>query len=99
SRLHPVEYDMIEMGIGAYDGSEILGQFSYLCDVRSAQPILHGTPDRRSNLEQFDEGVRPGESPSQIGFELCLEAIARGNPALGDHDHLAKPGVRGLQIE
>ena len=71
----------------------------HLGDVGSAQPVLHGTPDRRSDLEQFDEGIGAGKSLSQIGFELRLDAITRGNAALGDDDHLAEPGVRRLQIE
>ena len=71
----------------------------HLGDVGSAHPVLHGTSDRRSDLEQFDEGIGAGKRLLQIGFELRLEAVARGNAALGDDDHLAKPGVGRLQIE
>ena len=98
-RLHPVEHDMIEVRIGAHDAGEALGKFPHLGDVGSAQPILHGTPDRRSDLEQFDEGIGARKGLLQIGFELRLDAITRGNAALGDDDHLAKPGVRRLHVE
>ena len=72
-RLHPVEHDMIEVRIGAHDAGEVLGKFPHLGDIGSAQPILHGTPDRRSDLEQFDEGIRARKGLLQIGFELRLE--------------------------
>ena len=79
--------------------ARLLREFSHLSDIGSAQPILHGTPDRRSDLEQFDERIRAGKSLLQIGFELRLGAITRGNAALGDDDHLAEPGVRRLHVE
>ena len=70
--LHPVEHDMIEMRIGADDAGQVLGKFPHLGDVGPAQPILHGTSDRRSDLEQFDERIRTGKRLLQIGFEIEL---------------------------
>ncbi len=90
---------MIEMRIGAHDAGELLREVPHLGNIGPAQPILHGTPDRRSDLEQFDEGIGAGKGLLQIGFELRLDAITRGNAALGDDDHLAKPGVRRLHVE
>ena len=78
---------------------ELLRQLLHLCDVGSAQPILHGTPDRRSDLEQFDEGIGARKRLPQIAFELRLDAVTRLDAALGDDDHLAKPGVGRLHIE
>jgi len=90
---------MVEVRIGAHNSGEALGKFPHLGDIGSAQPVLHGTPDRRSDLEQFDEGIRARKGLFQIGFELHLEAIALRNTSLGDDDHLAKPGVRRLQVD
>jgi len=87
------------VGDGAHNAGKVLGKFPHLGNVGSAQAILRRTPDRRPDLEQFDEGVGPGEGLFQIGFELRLDAITRGNIALGDDDRLAKPGVRRLQVE
>ena len=76
-----------------------LGKFSHSGDVGPAQPVLHGTSTGRADLQQFDEGIRSRKGLLQIGFELGLHAVARGNAAFGNHDHLAEPRVRGLQVE
>ena len=41
-----------------------------LCDVGSADPVLHGTSDRRADLEQLHEGVRARKRPLQISLRI-----------------------------
>ena len=51
--------------------SEALRKLPDFGDVGSAEAILHGAPDRRPDLEQFDERVGAGKGLSQIGSRIA----------------------------
>src|SRR5262249_7083546 len=59
--LVPVVSDVADMGVPADHGSELLRISPDLADVRPADAELHGTADRRSELEALHEGVDPDE--------------------------------------
>ena len=98
-RLHPVEHDVAEIGVAPDDAGELLREIPDLRDVWPAHAILHGTSDRRTDLEQLDVGVGARKRLPQIFLELRLDVVARLDAALG-HDHLlAKPRIGRLHIE
>ena len=73
-------------GLLADDAGELLREIPDLRDVGPAHAVLHGTSDRRADLEQLDVGIGAGKRLPQIGLELRLDAVARLNAALGHDD-------------